>query len=119
MFVGLVCKHTGASCVNARIWQSVACDQARVRVYWGGALCGCAGTFHVDGGISGQQMGRSTCVCECGKPACKEAVATADSLRPHGMGVSYRDCEERICSGEAHMQALAGISEIKNEHVHR
>ena len=44
-------------------------------------------------------------VCECGKPACKEAVATADSLRPHGLGVSYRDWEERICSGEAHASA--------------
>ena len=32
---------------------------ARVRVHWGGALSACASTLYVDGGINGQQMGRS------------------------------------------------------------
>ena len=36
------------------------------------------------------------------------------TLRPYGMGVSYSDREERICSGEAHASAGTGISDIKN-----
>ena len=48
VFVGLVYKHTVASCVDARIWQIIACDQARVRAHWGGALSACASTLHVE-----------------------------------------------------------------------